>query len=107
MTILYALASLCLLSAPLLAERGPQPTAQGQPAVNPTGAAVLGFKEKLTEYVKLHREAEGTVPPLDETSDPAKIASRETALGAAIRAKRGAAQPGDLFTPAFSPYWSS
>lgn len=74
------------------------------PAVNPTGAAVHAFQQKVAEYVKLHNEAETKVPNLAETSDPAKIAAREVALGRTIRQMRAGARPGDIFIAEFQPY---
>jgi hypothetical protein len=74
-----------------------------QPGVNPTGAAVLEFQKRVAGYVKVHKQADGQVPSLSETSDPAKIASREVALGDAIRRLRADAQPGDIFYPDVRP----
>ena len=77
--------------------------ARQAPAVNPTGAAVLVFKQRLDEYVKVHKKADGQVPSLSETSDPAKISQREVALGEAIRALRAGAKPGDVFCEEVRP----
>jgi len=73
------------------------------PAVNPTGAAVHAFQQKVADYVKLHNEAESKVPNLAETDDPAKIAAREVALGQAIRQMRAGARSGDVFVAEFRP----
>ena len=67
------------------------------PPVNPTGAAVLAFKQRVADYLKVHNEAEGKVPNLKETSDPAKVHSREAALGEMIRSLRPQAREGDVF----------
>ena len=48
----------------------------------------------------MHKKADGQVPSLKRTADPAEIASRETALGNAIRMARATAQPGDIITRA-------
>jgi hypothetical protein len=69
---------------------------QPKPA-NAVGTAVLGFKERLDGYVKLHNEAESKVPKLTETSDPAKVHDREAALGAMIKTLRPTAKEGDIF----------
>jgi hypothetical protein len=75
-----------------------------QPApVNKTGAAVLEFKTRVADYVKLHDEAEGKVPKLAETSDPQKVHQREAALGVMIKALRPRAREGDVFGRAFRP----
>jgi hypothetical protein len=69
-----------------------------QPApANPIGTAVLGFKERVDRYVKLHNEAESKVPKLVETNDPAKVTDREAALGAMIKSLRATAKEGDVF----------
>lgn len=69
-----------------------------QPApANPIGTAVLGFKERVEQYVKIHNEAESKVPKLVETNDPAKVTDREAALGAMIKTLRAAAKEGDVF----------
>src|SRR5215218_4816297 len=73
-----------------------------QPAqANPIGTAVLGFKERLAGYVKVHDEAESKVPKLTETNDPAKVHDREAALGATIKRLRANAKEGDVFGAAF------
>jgi hypothetical protein len=71
--------------------------------VNPTGAAVLAFKERVAEYVKVHKQADAQVPSLTETKDPAKISQREKALGDAIRQLRAGARPGDVFLEEVRP----
>jgi hypothetical protein len=77
--------------------------ARQKPTVNPNGAAVLAFKQRVDEYVKVHKKADGQVPSLTETSDPAKISQREIALGEAIRALRAGAKPGDVFCEEVRP----
>ena len=95
------MARLALVSAFAIA--GPS-AAQSPPAgVNPTGAAVLAFQKRVADYVKVHRQADGKVPSLAETNDPAKISEREVALGEAIRALRSGAQPGDVFCEEVRP----
>ena len=80
------------------------PGAAQKPAgVNPAGGAVLEFQKRVAAYVKIHKQADGQVPSLTETSDPAKIASREVALGDAIRRLRADAQPGDVFCAEIRP----
>jgi hypothetical protein len=82
----------------------PGSSAAGQAsAVNPTGAAVLVFKQRVDEYVKVHKKADSQVPSLTETSDPTKIAHREVALGEAIRALRVGVKPGDVFSEEVRP----
>jgi hypothetical protein len=93
----YCLVATALLAATLAA------SAAAQPQVNPTAAAVNAFQHRVESYVKLHNQAEGRVPNLTETGDPKKIASREAALGEAIRSLRAEARPGDIFCEEFRP----
>jgi hypothetical protein len=88
---------LALLLVPLVTS-GPPAPAPPQPAkANPIGTAVLGFKERVDGYVKVHNEAESKVPKLTETNDPAKVTTREAALAAMIKSLRPAAKEGDIF----------
>ena len=72
----------------------------GQPEtqrVNAYGAAVKAFRDRIDAYLTLHKKAAEGVPPLKETSDPAKLTAREQALGEAIRQARAGAKPGEVF----------
>jgi hypothetical protein len=71
------------------------------PKANPTGTAVLEFKERVAAYVKVHNEAESKVPKLTETNDPTKVHDREAALGAMIKMLRPAAKEGDVLGAPF------
>jgi hypothetical protein len=95
-TLPQLLAALLVWAAPIAAPSQPAP-------VNPTGAAVLAFKTRVADYVKLHDEAESKVPKLVETSDPAKVSRREAALGEMIKTLRPAAREGDVFGTDFRP----
>jgi hypothetical protein len=101
MSLLALLFALALMPMATGGHTGP-PTQQPRPA-NPIGTAVLGFKERVGAYVKVHHEAESKVPKLVETSDPAKVASREAALGAMIKSLRPTAKEGDVFGAEFRP----
>src|SRR6185503_11820595 len=70
------------------------------PKVNPKAAELKEFSDRVAKYVELHKKADGDVPSLKRTDDPAEIASREKLLGEAIRAARKDAKVGDIFTPA-------
>jgi hypothetical protein len=95
---------LVLLALGALPQGGRPATAPPQTGqVNPTGAAVLEFKERVGAYVKIHNEAEGKVPKLVETNDPMQVLGREKALGDAIRGLRATAKEGDVFSAAFRP----
>lgn len=82
----------------------PTVTPDGQP-INPLGAAVLEFQKHVQAYMKVHNEAEGKVPSLKRTDDPAEIAAREKALAEMIMTLRAGAQPGDIFAKDFQPYF--
>ena len=75
-----------------------------KPAVNPTGAAVKAFLDRINEYVKFHNNVEKMVPPLNETSDPTKISARQKALGEALIKSRPDAAQGDFFIKESQPY---
>jgi hypothetical protein len=103
MTLLSLLVTLVLGALPQAGSTPakPQPVQAKAGEVNPTGAAVLEFKQRVDAYVKIHNDAESKVPKLTETNDPNQVLSREKGLGDAIRALRPTAQEGDLFTPSF------
>jgi hypothetical protein len=65
--------------------------------VNAYAAAVKDFRDRVDAYLTVHKKASDGVPPLKETSDPAKLTAREQALGEAIRQARAGAKPGDIF----------
>ena len=75
------------------------------PGVNAQGAATLEFKKRIDAYLKIHNAAEGKVPNLKRTDDPKEISDREQALGRMIMTLRAGAQPGDIFAPAYQPYF--
>lgn len=79
------------------------PTARQQPAVNPAGAATKAFLDRIQEYLRFHNNVEKMVPPLNETSDPAKIAAREKALGEALIKQRPNGKQGDFFIKEYQP----
>jgi hypothetical protein len=92
--------------SPAPATARPQPQAKtppAAPAVNETGAATKAFLDRLQEYVKFHNNVEKMVPPVKETSDPAKLAEREKALGEALIKQRPDAKPGDFFIKEYQP----
>jgi len=86
--------TLALLLVPVMT---PGPPAHQPARANPIGTAVLGFKQRVADYVKIHHEAESKVPKLSETSDPAKVHDREAALGAMIKSLRTGAKEGAVF----------
>ena len=88
---------LALSLMPLAMPAGMALAASQEPPANPIGTAVLGFKERVAEYVKLHKEAASKVPKLTETKDAANMQGREAALAAMIKQLRPNAKEGDIF----------
>lgn len=82
----------------------PTVNADGQP-MNAQGAATLEFKKRVDAYLKIHNDAEGKVPNLKRTDDPKEISDREAALAQMIMTLRAGAQIGDIFAPAYQPYF--
>ena len=70
---------------------------QAQPA-NPIGTAVLGFKERVADYIKLHKEAavEGAQGHRDQATRPACRAARPHSRRL-IKQLRPHAKEGDVF----------
>jgi hypothetical protein len=105
-TVVLALCSLYLgladaasLVAVSRAQSSPQPSRRGEPSepVNEYAASVDAFRTRIDEYLSLRGEVARKVPEVKETGDPAKISSREQALGQAIASARASARPGDVF----------
>lgn len=88
---------LALSLTPLATSMGLALAPSQAPPANPIGTAVLGFKERVAEYVKLHKEAQSKVPKLTETKDAANMQGREAALAATIKQLRPNAREGDIF----------
>ena len=99
MTRFLLLFALSLVPLTTSAGQAPAPSQPGK--ANPIGTAVLGFKERVADYVKVHNEAESKVPKLKETNDPAKVHDREAALGEMIKSLRPSAKEGDVFGTEF------
>src|SRR4030095_1087745 len=68
-----------------------------QQGVNPFAQAMVDFKQRVGGYMKLRDEITKKIPEVKETGDPAKIHTREKALGDAIAKARVNAKPGDVF----------
>jgi hypothetical protein len=65
-------------------------------------SAFADFHSRIAAYLALTNTATDKLPPLKRTDDPSEIATREVALGNAIRAARADAKPGDILTPAIA-----
>jgi hypothetical protein len=63
-------------------------------------AAVLDdFKARVEKYVELRKAADDSSPPLQKTSDPAKIRAAQQGLAERVGAALRGAKQGDIFTP--------
>ena len=92
----------CLITCGLVAALGTWTFAQDR--VNAHGAMVKAFQDRVNAYVKLHDDVANKLPKLNETSDPAKLHSREVALGQALQQARAGVKPGVLFGSDFGPF---
>lgn len=68
-----------------------------QERVNPTAEGVAAYQKRVAAYLELRRDLTKKIREVKETGDPAKISSREKALGQAIAAARQGAKAGDIF----------
>lgn len=66
---------------------------------NPEALVLVDFQKRIDAYMAIHKEAAKDSPPIKETKNPAEIQTAQEALGAAIRAARATAKPGDILTP--------
>ena len=80
------------------AAAAPQAPPKGQP-VNPDAQALAGFLDRVSEYVKLHKKLEDSLPHLPKEATPQQIDRNQRALGQLIHDARKGAKRGDLFTP--------
>lgn len=69
------------------------------PAVNADAAIVQDFEKRITEYQKLHKSVEGSLPRLKKTQSPEKIERHEHELARKIREARDPAGQGAIFAP--------
>jgi hypothetical protein len=69
---------------------------------NPSAAAIADFTARVNDFVTLQKKLAEKIGSLDESKSPEQIASREKALGEAIRAARAGATQGNIFTLAVS-----
>lgn len=92
-------ASVAAAALVLMLGAGAVALAQTPEAASP---AVSAFADATREYALLHRQLENTLPKLEVTSNPATIQRAVEQLGAALRAARPAARPGDFFTEALA-----
>lgn len=68
--------------------------------VNPTGAALYDFSQRLNEYLKLREDLGHKLKPQTPTASASELQARQQALAAALRNARANAKPGDLIPTA-------
>lgn len=73
------------------------PPLRAQEGVNPRGAIVKAFMERVDEYVKLQKKIAGELPALKPTDEPSKIEVNQAAVAARIRLASPNAKRGDIF----------
>lgn len=69
------------------------------PKVNEDARILQDFKRRVDAYMELHKRIEKDAPPLKKTADPGQIQASQDAMAERIRAARGAAKQGEIFTP--------
>ncbi|MQA30608.1 MAG: hypothetical protein GEU82_12365 [Luteitalea sp.] len=72
-------------------------TAAGQKKVNPTGAQVKAFLDRVNAYVEMKQKLEDGLTPVSPSDRTSGVEQHRTALAERIRAARRGARQGDLF----------
>jgi len=67
--------------------------------------AMQDFSNKIHLYLKIHHQAEVTVPHIKPTASAKKIIDRKHALAAQINKERGNIKEGNVFTPEVAAYF--
>jgi hypothetical protein len=83
------LLAVLLLAAPTVA--------RAQDKVNPTGAQVKGFLDRVNAYSELRKKLEKGLTPVKPSDRTSGVEQHEKILADRIRAARRGAKPGDLF----------
>lgn len=91
--------ALLLAAHPALQQRG-KPSEQ--PAgtageVNPKGAAVKAFLDRVNAYVDLQKKAESDLPKLNGDETPSQIEANQAAMAARMKLARPNAKRGEIF----------
>jgi hypothetical protein len=82
--------------AAILAIVGSASPAPAQERVNPRGAAIKAYLDRVNQYVALTKKLDEGLSP-SPTKDPEKIEARRDALAVRIRRARQDAKRGDIF----------
>lgn len=73
--------------------------AQKSQPINRDSAIAADFENRVSQYLKVHKKAQGDAPQPKQTSSPAAITQFQHDLADAIRHFRPDAKQGDIFTP--------
>ena len=79
---------------------GGDTTQKTSPPTHATAVTLQEFKQRVHDYVALHKKLEGTLPALPKQTDPLTIDKHQRALALLIQSARRGAKPGDVFAPA-------
>jgi hypothetical protein len=74
----------------------PPASSGGQP-VNQVAKSLIPLKDRIDDYMALHRKLEGTLPNLPKEATPEQIDRFQRALAKLIQDERRNAKPGDIF----------
>lgn len=69
------------------------------PGVNRDAAIASDFEKKVSDYMKVHQQAQTGLSTVKETDSAAQISEHQQELCAKIRDLRTQAKQGDIFTP--------
>jgi hypothetical protein len=87
------------LLAPLCIATFAQTTTNSGQRVNQDGLIVGDFQKRISDYLKVRKQAQGEAPTPKQTDAPEKIMQSQHQLSAKIRDLRTDAKQGDIFTP--------
>jgi hypothetical protein len=81
---------------------GTQPTMQERrnvpdPSVNPTGAAVKAFHDRVNAYVALQKKVSSDLPKLNGDATPSAAEAHQAAMAARVRLARPNPKRGEIF----------
>jgi hypothetical protein len=98
--------ALLLAAHPAMQQRGNPPDRPAGTAgdVNPKGASIKGFLDRLNAYVDLQKKAENDLPKLNGNETPSQIEAHQAAMAARMKLARPNPKRGELFgdaEPAF------
>jgi hypothetical protein len=65
--------------------------------VNPKGAAIKGFQDRVNAYIDIQKKVDNGLPKLSGDEDPSKIEAHQAAMAARMKLARANAKPGDIF----------